>query len=130
MLFYFGDDQFFPGLGVQSHVNKAVNDWEIFMNSKFGAFIEHMSEYFVSSESASTKKAYKHGFQRRKTFINDHEHSEIPAHPTHVALYITYLLISWASHSTVNTANNSITWVHEISNFPNHTEITSDHQTL
>lgn len=69
-------------------------------------------------------------FNDGKTFINDHEHNEIPAQQTHVALYITYLLISWASHSTVNTANNSITWMHEISNFPNHTEITSDHQIL
>lgn len=53
-------------------------------------------------------------------FINDHEHSEIPA--IHVALYITYLLDSGASYSTVNTAIYSIKWMHEISGYPDPTD--------
>lgn len=81
-----------------------------------------MCGYLLSSKSDSTNKAYKHGFQRWKKFINDHEHSEVPAQPIHVALYITYLLDSGDSYSTVNTAIYSIKWMHEISGYPDPTD--------
>lgn len=92
------------------------------MDSKLGTFSEHMCGYLLSSKSDSTNKTYKHGFQRWKKFINDHGHSEIPAQPIHVALYITYLLDSGASYSTVNTTIYSIKWMHEISGYPDPTD--------
>ena len=98
----------FPGLGVQLHVNKAVIDSGISLNSKLGDLSDHMCRYLLSSKSDSTNKAYKLGFQRWKTFINGHEQTEIPAQPVHVALYITHLLDSGASYSTVNNAIYSI----------------------
>lgn len=112
----------FPGLGVQLHVNKAVIDSGISLNSKLGDLSDHMCRYLLSSKSDSTNKAYKLGFQRWKTFINGHEQTEIPAQPVHVALYITHLLDSGASYSTVNNAIYSIKWMHEISGYSDPTE--------
>nr|XP_022336293.1 uncharacterized protein LOC111132768 [Crassostrea virginica] len=110
------------GLGVQLHVNKAVIDSGISLNSKLGDLSDHMCRYLLSSKSDSTNKAYRLGFQRWKTFINGHEQTEIPAQPVHVALYITHLLDSGASYSTVNNAIYSIKWMHEISGYSDPTE--------
>lgn len=72
--------------------------------------------------SDSTNKTYKYGFQRWKKFINDLEHSAIPAQTIHAALYITYLLDSGASYSTVNTTIYSKKWMDEISGYPDPTD--------
>nr|XP_022308078.1 uncharacterized protein LOC111114084 [Crassostrea virginica] len=73
------ESEFVAGLGVQLHVNKAVIDSGISLNSKLGDLSDHMCRYLLSSKSDSTNKAYRLGFQRWKTFINGHEQTEIPA---------------------------------------------------
>ncbi|XP_068241428.1 integrase/recombinase xerD homolog [Palaemon carinicauda] len=112
----------FPGVGVHLHVNKAVIDSGVSLSSRLGDLTGHMCGYLLSSKSDSTNKTYKFGFQRWKVFINGHERSEIPAQPVHVALYITHLLDSGASYSSVNSAVYSIKWMHEICGYADPTQ--------
>ncbi|XP_078311190.1 integrase/recombinase xerD homolog [Crassostrea virginica] len=81
-----------------------------------------MSRFLMCSRSDGTTKSYMHSFNRWRKFILQHGHSDIPAQPVHIALYITHLLDNGASYSSVNSAIYSIKWMHEISGHVDPTE--------
>ena len=57
---------------------------------------------------------YDRAFRRWKEFaLSKHELSYFPAYPTHVAVYLQYVLESTRSSSSVDTAFYSIKWAHE-----------------
>lgn len=62
-----------------------------------------MSKYPLLLKSENTNKVYIHSFQLWTKFIKDHEYSEIPTQPVHVALYLIHLIDCRVSYSTVNS---------------------------
>ncbi|VDI40637.1 Hypothetical predicted protein [Mytilus galloprovincialis] len=76
-----------------------------------------MSSFIVESKAENTSKKYFYGFKRWKTFINEHNMSELPANPVHVALYLTYLIDKHCSPSVIDSAVYSIKWAHELNGF-------------
>ena len=112
-----------PGLKLQDHVNQAIESSGVGLDSELGRLNLHMSQYLMCSRSGSTAKSYMHSFDRWRKFIIRHGHSDIPAQPVHIALYISHLLDNGASHSTVSSAIYSIKWMHEISGLTDPTDI-------
>ena len=78
------------------------------------SLIGSLSARLLDSRSDSTVRKYFYGFRKWEKFIQEHNFVSIPAQPIHVALYITHLLDSGATYSTVNTAVYSIKWAHEL----------------
>ncbi|KAK3093085.1 hypothetical protein FSP39_010888 [Pinctada imbricata] len=73
-----------------------------------------MAQFMLASKSDNTSKSYFNGFRRWENFIHAQVHESIPAHPVLVALYITHLLDSGATFSSVNLAVYSIKWAHNL----------------
>lgn len=109
---------------LQSHVDRAVVDSGVPLQSNLGTISNQLSKYLLLSKSESTNKAYTHSFQRWTTFIRSHGYSELPAKPVHVALYITHvhLLDNGASYASVNSTIYSIKWMHSICGLDDPTE--------
>ena len=99
---------------MQDHVYKAIEDSGVSLNTDLGRLSNHMSRFLMCSRSDGTTKSYMHSFNRLRKFILQHGHSDIPAQPVHIALYITHLLDNGTSYSSVNFAIYSIKWMHEI----------------
>ena len=78
---------------------------------------ESLSGHLTTSRSDNTCKSYTNGFKKWQRFITAQGHSALPAHPVHVALYITHLLNNNATVNIVNLAVYSIKWVHEINGY-------------
>ena len=107
---------------MQDHVNKAIEDSGVSLNTDLGRLNNQMSRFLMCSRSDGTTKSYMHSFNRWRKFILQHGHTDIPAQPVHIALYITHLLDNGASFSSVNSAIYSIKWMHEISGHMDPTE--------
>lgn len=119
-------DQAFLILGLnsklQSHVDRAVVDSGVPLQSNIGTLSIQLSKYLLLSKSESTNKAYTHSFQRWTTFLRSHGYSELPAKRVHVALYIIHLLDNGASYASVHSTINSIKWMHSICGLDDPTE--------
>lgn len=107
-------DFFILGLNsnLHSHVDRAVVDSGVPLQSNIGTLSNQLSKYFLFSKSESTNKAYTHCFQRWTMFIRSHGYSELPAKSVHVALYITHLLNNGAYYASVNSTIYSFKWMH------------------
>lgn len=99
---------------LQSHVDRAVVDSGVSLQSNLGTLSNQLSKYLLLSKNESTNKAYTHSFQRWTTFIRSHGYSELPAKPVHVALYITHFLDNGAAYASLNSTIYSIKWMHSI----------------
>jgi hypothetical protein len=84
-----------------------------------------MSSYIINSRSDNTAKSYYYSFNRWSTFAKKHSFDVLPAESVHIALFITHLLDSGATHNTINSIIYSIKWVHGMcnKNDPNNTLI-------
>jgi hypothetical protein len=58
-----------------------------------------MSSYIINSRSDNTAKSYYYSFNRWSTFAKKHSFDVLPAQPVHIALFITHLLDSGATHT-------------------------------
>ena len=68
----------------------------------------------LSARAPATVTMYDRAFRRWKEFaLSKHELSYFPAYPTHVTVYLQYVLESTRSSSSVDTAFYSIKWAHE-----------------
>ena len=83
---------------------------------EINVLIEHMSSYIINSRSDNTAKSYYYSFNRWSTFAKKHSFDVLPAQPVHIALFITHLLDSGATHNTINSIIYSIKWVHGMCN--------------
>ena len=81
-----------------------------------------MSGHLLCSRSENTCKSYSNGFKKWQRFISAQGHSALPAHPVHIALYITHLLDSGASSNTVNLAIYCIKWFHGLNGYSDPTD--------
>ncbi|KAK3093741.1 hypothetical protein FSP39_019543 [Pinctada imbricata] len=77
---------------------------------------------FCARSSENTCKSYSNGFKKWQRFISAQGHSALPAHPVHIALYLTHLLDSGASSNTVNLAVYCIKWVHGLNGYSDPTD--------
>jgi hypothetical protein len=72
-----------------------------------------MSSYIINSRSDNTAKSYYYSFNRWSTFAKKHSFDVLSAQSVHIALFITHLLDSGATHNTVNSiqwTNNPLGW--------------------
>ena len=76
-----------------------------------------MTSFIVDSKSENTSKKYFYSFNRWKKFAKEHNLSDLPAEPVHIALYITKLIDERCSPSVVNSAVYSIKWAHNLNGF-------------
>ena len=83
---------------------------------EINVLIEHMSSYIINSRSDNTAKSYYYSFNRWSTFAKKHSFDVLPAQFVHIALFITHLLDSGATHNTINSIIYSIKWVHGMCN--------------
>lgn len=83
---------------------------------ELNVLIEHMSNYIINSRSDNTAKSYYYSFKRWSTFAKKHGFDVLPAQPVQIALFITHLMDSGATHNTINSIIYSIKWVHGMCN--------------
>lgn len=76
-----------------------------------------------SSKSDNINWTYFNSFKRWRNFIKSQGHSALPANPIHVALYLTHLIESGATHHPVNLAVYAIKWAHDSVGLPDPTKI-------
>ncbi|KAK3107576.1 hypothetical protein FSP39_017560 [Pinctada imbricata] len=81
-----------------------------------------MCDHLLCSRSENTCKSYSNGFKKWQRVISVQGHSALPAHPVHIALYLTHLLDSGASSNTVNLAVYCIKWVHGLNGYSDPTD--------
>ncbi|KAK3104008.1 hypothetical protein FSP39_023639 [Pinctada imbricata] len=99
---------------LEENIQARVTDSEIAERSKLYDLSGRMAQFLLASESDNTSKLFFNGFRRWENFIRAQGHESIPAQPVHVALYITHLLDSGATYSSVNLAVYSIKWAHNL----------------
>ncbi|VDI83308.1 Hypothetical predicted protein [Mytilus galloprovincialis] len=104
-------------LRLEQNVQAAIDNSGISPDNKLRNLANKMSSFIVESKAENTSKKYFYGFKRWKTFINEHNMSELPAKPVHVALYLTYLIDKHCSPSVLDSAVYSIKWAHELNGF-------------
>lgn len=102
---------------MEQNVQAAIDNSGISPDNKLRNLANKMSSFIVESKAENTSKKYFYGFKRWKTFINEHNMSELPANPVHVALYLTYLIDKHCSPSVIDSAVYSIKWAHELNGF-------------
>lgn len=83
---------------------------------ELNVLIEHMSNYIINSRSDNTAKSYYYSFNRWSSFAKKHGFDVLPAQPVQIALFITHLMDSGATHNTINSIIYSIKWVHGMCN--------------
>ena len=83
---------------------------------ELNVLIEHMSNYIINSRSDNTAKSYYYSFNRWSTFAKKHGFDVLPAQPVQIALFITHLMDSGATHNTINSIIYRIKWVHGMCN--------------
>ena len=83
---------------------------------------DKMASYLLFSRSDSTARKYHLVFMKRKQFICEKGHIDMPANPVHIALYLTYLLESGCSFHIVSGAKYAIKWAHNLRGFPDVTD--------
>lgn len=103
------------GIRLQDFVREAVEDSGIEEGHPLFGLIPTLSSRLLDARSDSTIKKYFYGFKKWDNFIKGYNFVSIPASPIHVALYLTHLLDTGCTYSSVNTAVYSIRWAHEMS---------------
>ena len=103
--------------GKANRIQSVVNDSGVPEGSYMHTLSENLSGHLTTSRSDNTCKSYTNGFKKWQRFITAQGHPALPAHPVHVALYITHLLNNNATANIVNLAVHSIKWVHEINGY-------------
>ena len=83
---------------------------------------ETMAKHLIGSKSQNTVKKYYGSFRKWKEFCKSEGFNYAPAQAIHVAVYITKLLESSASYSTIAAAVYAISWIHKINGFQDPTQ--------
>ena len=99
---------------MQHRLKDVVADSGIEEGSYLQSLTSSFSNHVTASRSDNTCKSYSNGFKKWQSFITAQGHCALPAHPVHVALYITHLLKNSATVNIVNLAVYSIKWVHDL----------------
>lgn len=107
----------FLGLKLRQNVENVVESSGVGENNVLRSLAGKMALYIVDSKSENTSKKYFAGFNRWKSFINEHGFSDLPAEPVHVALYLTFLIDKHSSPSVLQSAIYSIKWAHELNGY-------------
>ncbi|KAK3084634.1 hypothetical protein FSP39_016613 [Pinctada imbricata] len=113
---------FFKGIGLDKHLHDVVEDSGVVEGSYLHSLAGNMCDHLLCSRSENTCKSYSNGFKKWQRFISAQGHSALPAHPVHIALYLTHLLDSGASSNTVNLAVYCIKWVHGLNGYSDPTD--------
>jgi hypothetical protein len=106
----------FVGIRLSDQIKDDVQKAGVAEVPEINVSIEHMSSYIINSRSGNTAKSYYYSFIRWSTFAKKHSFDDLPAQPVHIALFITHLLDSGATHNTINSIIYSIKWVHGMCN--------------
>jgi hypothetical protein len=106
----------FVGIRLSDQIKDDVQKAGVAEVPEINVLIEHMSSYIINSRSDNIAKSYYYSFNRWSTFAKKHSFDVLPAQPVHIALFITYLLDSGATHNTINSIIYSIKWVHGMCN--------------
>ncbi|KAK3100380.1 hypothetical protein FSP39_019046 [Pinctada imbricata] len=110
------------GIGLDKHLHDVVEDSGVVEGSYLHSLAGNMCDHLLCSRSENTCKSYSNGFKKWQRFISAQGHSALPAHPVHIALYLTHLLDSGASSNTVNLAVYCIKWVHGLNGYSDPTD--------
>ncbi|KAK3102573.1 hypothetical protein FSP39_012299 [Pinctada imbricata] len=102
------------GIHLKKHVDDQLESSGVAKGTYLHSLSSSLSEHLVHSRSDNTSKTYLSGFRRWENFIEPQGFSALPAHPVHVALYITHLMDSGTSCNVVNNAVYSIKWAHDL----------------
>ncbi|XP_063447975.1 uncharacterized protein LOC134727524 [Mytilus trossulus] len=105
------------GLKLRQNVEYVVESSGVGENNVLRSLGGKMALYLMDFKSENTSKKYFAGFNRWKSFINEHGFSDLPAEPVHVALYLTFLIDKHSSPSVLQSAIYSIKWAHELNGY-------------
>ena len=75
---------------------------------------DRMCQHLMSSKSDSTVKKYFGNFKKWQDFCTRRGYTSLPAQPILIAVYLTELLDSGASHHAIGATIYSIKWAHEM----------------
>lgn len=107
----------FSGLKIRRNVETAIIQSGVTVDDPLYNLAGKMTSFIVDSKSENTSKKYFYSFNRWKKFAHEHNLSDLPAEPVHIALYITKLIDEHCSPSVVNSAVYSIKWAHNLNGF-------------
>ena len=102
------------GINLKENLEGAIRQSGLAMDKMTNQLCDNMTKYLMTSKSDNTTKKYFAYFQKWKSFVAELGHSSLPAHPVHIALYLTSLLDKGASFSILSSTKYALKFVHEI----------------
>ena len=105
---------FCTGINQEQFVREEVLRSGVDESHPLYSLVSSLTSHLLDSKSDNTVKKYFYGFMKWEKFINNHNLSSLPASPVHVALYLSFLLDSGCTYSTISTAVYSIEWAHDM----------------
>lgn len=78
------------------------------------ALAESLPDVVLASKAPNTSSKYSAAFARWKTWASSHQLPHFPASPTHVVLYLRFLMLEAKTAAPIESAINGIAWVHKI----------------
>ena len=107
---------------MKSRIDGEVADSGVKDGTYLHSLTGSLAKHIVGSRSDNTSSSYVHAFKRWENFISAQDLPALPAHPIHVALYLTHILDSGASCNVVNQAVYAIKWAHNLNGLSDPTE--------
>ena len=107
---------------MKSRIDGEVADSGVKDGTYLHSLTGSLAKHIVGSRIDNTSSSYVHAFKRWENFISEQDLPALPAHPIHVALYLTHLLDSGASCNVVNKAVYAIKWAHNLNGLSDPTD--------